>query len=283
MTTGTQKPFTALVLAGTRPKGDPLAKATGVAHKALVPLVGRPMLAHVVATLLRSRSVNRVIVCGLTAAEIDSGELGRLLRTGELTVAEARATPSASVNYVLQTTSNILPLLITTADHPLLTSEIVDEFCRRAMENNHDAAFALVPADLVRRAFPDSSRTYLRFRERAYSGCNLFTILTTAGLAAPRWWKHIEEHRKRPWRIMSMLGIGVLLRFVFGQMSLTQLAQYASRKMGMNATVIVMSQPEAGYDVDTVDHLKVAEAVLRSQSLNEPMGTLPQSSPSRAG
>jgi hypothetical protein len=28
-----------------------------------------------------------------------------------------------------------------------------------------------------------------------------------------------------------------------------------------------MSQPEAGYDVDTVDHLKVADAVLRSKGI----------------
>jgi hypothetical protein len=35
--------------------------------------------------------------------------------------------------------------------------------------------------------------------------------------------------------------------------------------MGLRVTVIVLSRPEAGYDVDTVDHLKVADAVLRSQ------------------
>jgi GTP:adenosylcobinamide-phosphate guanylyltransferase len=270
MTTANQsrdRRFTALVLAGTRPKGDPLARAAGVSHKALVPLVGRPMLWHVIAALRRSRSVERIIVCGLSLDDIGGGELRRVVDANDIRVVPGRSTPSASVNHVLESTPGILPLLVTTADHPLLTPEIVDEFCARMSTGEYDAGAAVVPADLVRRAFPDSNRTYLRFRERAYSGCNLFAILTQTGLRAPAWWTRIEEHRKRPWRMMSMLGPGVVVRFVLGRMSLAAIEGYVSRKMNLRAAVTVLSHPEAGYDVDTVDHMKVAEAVLRSQHL----------------
>jgi GTP:adenosylcobinamide-phosphate guanylyltransferase len=159
------------------------------------------------------------------------------------------------------------PLLITTADHPLLTPAIVDEFCERSLRSGADATAALVPADIVRRNFPDSNRTYLRFRERAYSGCNLFALLTPLGRNVPRFWMRIEEHRKSPWRMISLLGPGVLVRFVLGRLSLASIEKFASRKIGVKVATIVLSQPEAGYDVDTVDHLKVAEAVMRSQRL----------------
>lgn len=260
-----QRPFTALILAGSRPKGDPLARAAGVSHKALVPLVGKAMLCHVIDALRRSHSIGRIIVCGINPAYLSNGDLGNTLQASDITVLEGLSTPSASVNQVLHSVPDVLPLLITTADHPLLSPEVIDEFCERAQQGNYDAVTAVVPADLVRRAFPDSNRTYLRFRERAYSGCNLFGIMTPAGLGAPAWWSRIEEHRKRPWRMMSLLGPGVLVKFAFGRMSLASIEQYASRKMGLRATVIVLSRPEAGYDVDTVDHLKVADAVLRSQ------------------
>ena len=261
------KPFTALILAGIRPKGDPLARAAGVSHKALVPLVGKTMLSHVIEALRRSRFIRRMIVCGISPSSLHNGDAGHLLNASDITVVEGLATPSASVNHVLRNTSDILPLVITTADHPLLTPEVVDEFCERCLQGTHDAAAAVVPADLVRRAFPDSNRTYLRFRERAYSGCNMFGILTQAGLGAPAWFARIEEHRKQPWRMVSLLGPTVLLKFAFGRMSLASVEQYASRKMNIRLTVLVLSRPEAGYDVDTVDHLKVADAVLRSQGV----------------
>jgi GTP:adenosylcobinamide-phosphate guanylyltransferase len=259
------KPFTGLILAGIRPTGDPLARATGVSHKALVPVVGRAMLSHVIDALRRSRSVGRIIVCGLGEAYRENGSLGELLQAQSVTLIDGRSTPSASVNEVLERTPDCVPLLITTADHPLLTPGIVDEFCERSCQRGADVTAALVPADLVRRNFPDSNRTYLRFRERAYSGCNLFALLTPAGRSVPAFWMRIEEHRKRPWRMISLLGPDVLVRFVFGRLSLTSIEKFASRKMGVKVATIVLSQPEAGYDVDTVDHLKVAEAVLRSQ------------------
>ncbi len=271
MSSGTQterKSFTALILAGSRPTGDPLARATGVSHKALVPLVGKAMLSHVIDALRRSNSIRRIIVCGINPANLNNGDLGHVLEAGDVTVVEGLSTPSASVNHVLHGMNDILPLLITTADHPLLSPEVIDEFCDRATQESYDAVAAVVPADLVRRAFPDSNRTYLRFRERAYSGCNLFGILTPAGLGAPAWFSRIEAHRKRPWRMISLLGPGVLVKFALGRMSLASVEKYASRKMGLRVTVIVLSRPEAGYDVDTVDHLKVADAVLRSQGVD---------------
>lgn len=259
------KPFAALILAGSRPAGDPLALATGAPHKALVPLVGRAMLAHVIETLARSRSIGRIIVCGLSAAGLDDSGLLELFRKHPVTLVEGSSTPSRSVIAVLEGAANCLPLLITTADHPLLTPAIVDEFCERSLESGADATAGLVPADIVRRHFPDSSRTYLRFRERAYSGCNLFALLTPAGRNVPAFWARIEEHRKRPWRMVSMLGPVVLLRFAFGRLSLASIEKFASRKMRVKLGAIVLSQPEAGYDVDTVDHLKVADSVLRSR------------------
>ena len=43
--------LTAVVLAGSRREGDPLAAAAGVSHKALIPVGEVPMLQRVVSTL----------------------------------------------------------------------------------------------------------------------------------------------------------------------------------------------------------------------------------------
>ncbi|MBT5043832.1 MAG: NTP transferase domain-containing protein, partial [Gemmatimonadales bacterium] len=53
---------TAVVLAGQRPTGDPLARHFGKPYKALVEVGGRSMLSRVVETLLSAPSVGSVVV-----------------------------------------------------------------------------------------------------------------------------------------------------------------------------------------------------------------------------
>ena len=67
--------FSALVLAGTRPGGDPLAQQIGVAHKALVEIAGEPILTRVV-TALRGGGAAQVAV---SCVEGPVAELARLL------------------------------------------------------------------------------------------------------------------------------------------------------------------------------------------------------------
>ena len=88
---GPSTPFTALVMAGSRP-GDPLALATGVAQKPLVPVAGVPMLMRVLGTLRAARWVDRLVICGLdpALAQLDPAlpYIGRLRELFGATYAE---------------------------------------------------------------------------------------------------------------------------------------------------------------------------------------------------
>ena len=54
--------LTALVLAGTRAGGDPLADYAGVSHKALIEVGGRTMIERVVGALAALPAVTRIVV-----------------------------------------------------------------------------------------------------------------------------------------------------------------------------------------------------------------------------
>ena len=54
--------LTALVLAGTRAGGDPLAAGAGVSHKALIDVAGRAMIEHVVQALDAVPEIGRIIL-----------------------------------------------------------------------------------------------------------------------------------------------------------------------------------------------------------------------------
>jgi CMP-N-acetylneuraminic acid synthetase len=54
---------TALILAGKREGTlDPLAEAAGVQHKCIVPVAGRPMIAHVVEALAAALEIGTVLI-----------------------------------------------------------------------------------------------------------------------------------------------------------------------------------------------------------------------------
>ena len=259
--------FTALVLAGTRATGDPLATAAGVAHKALVTVGDAPMLARVLDALHGARSVRRVVICGLSPelAEHDP-VLQEIGATRPLELAPAGATPGASVALAIETLALAPPLLITTADHPLLTAATVDEFCAGSRSSEVDVSFGLAPAELVAAAFPGIRRTRYRFRDGAFCGCNLYGLLTAAGCAAPAAWMRVEQFRKRPWRMVGSLGPRVLVRFLLGRLALADLTALVRARFGLRALPVQLSEATAGFDVDTVEQRRAADAYLRRRA-----------------
>lgn len=252
-------------MAGSRAGADPLALATGVAHKALTPVAGVAMLERVLATLATSRRIGRIVVCGLDEAV--AGDFEK--RTGSGTPIElirGDRTPSASAALAIQELGLAPPVLITTADHPLLSPATLDAFCERATAINADATFGLVPVNLVHAAFPGSRRTAFRFRDGGFCGCNLYALLTTKGYAALREWTQVEAERKRPWRMLKILGYGTLLRFVLGRLSLADLTGVVFARTGLSVRPVLLTDPAAGFDVDTPEQRLAAERFLQAKA-----------------
>ena len=254
-------------MAGSRVTADPLAVATGVSHKALAPIAGVAMLTSVLQTLRATDWVKRIVICGLDATV--AGDVGGAPTPGTPAVELVRGdrTPSASAALAIATLGLEPPILITTADHPLLTSETLDTFCERATALNADATFGLVPADLVQAAFPGIRRTAFRFRDGRFCGCNLYALLSRAGYEALTTWTHVEAQRKRPWRMVRILGNGPLLRFLLGRLALADLTGIVFARLGLRIRPVFLTDPAAGFDIDTPEQHATAEAFLTGKKL----------------
>lgn len=264
-TTEPRERYAALVLAGSRPGGDPLAEAMGVTHKALVPIEGKPMLLWVLQALRGAAEVDRVAICGLDEADIEAeSELRSYVTDSRAVFLPSRDTPSRSVLHSMQNLRH-LPLLLTTADHPLLTSEMVDYFCRQARDGGGDVAVGLTLGETVRGAYPQAQRTFLPFRDVSYCGCNLFAFLTVRAERAATYWTRIEEHRKQPWRMIGELGPMVLLRFLLRRLRLADAVRLVAERMHVEAHAVLLPWPEAALDVDKVSHLEMAAEIARAR------------------
>lgn len=255
--------FTALVLAASRGPDDPVARHAGQPNKVFVSVHGRPMLAWVIDTLKESSMVGRIAVSINDPKWLDTvPELSAAVSDGSLQVLQAGGSPSDSVAHALQVLEAPFPVLVTTADHPLLTPEMIEHFCG-GLPVGCDVAVGVARAEVVNRSYPGAVRTYYRFADGGVSGCNLYALRSPAALRAVAFWSQIERYRKRPWRLMLAIGPITVVRLLLGTLTLEAALQRLSGLIGVTARVVELPFAEAAIDVDKPGDLTLAEAILK--------------------
>jgi GTP:adenosylcobinamide-phosphate guanylyltransferase len=260
--------YAALVLAGRRSAEDPLADAAGAEHRALLEVGGTPSLERVIDTLLGSGFVSRVVV------SIDVPELlqrvpgiaARLSQDGVLDVVRSEDSVSRSVLAGLTEFAAGEPVLVTAADHALLTQAMLEQFLDKADASGADLCLAMVPATLLRARFPESKRTYLPLRGESYSGANLFLFRTPAARKAAEFWTRAEAFRKQPWRLVRFFGLGSLALFALRRLDLAGAMQRASHAIGARVHAVELDIAEAAIDVDSLADWKLANQIVEERA-----------------
>ena len=243
----------ALVLAGSRPSTiDPVAAAEGVSHKALVDVGGMPMLARVLHAL-RAAGIEHI------AVSADAPEVLSLAYALNAIPVPPGKGPSASVAAGFATMGP--PLLVTTADHALLRPQWIADFIADTPPHA-DVAILLARRALVEAALPGTRRTWLRFADGAWSGCNMFLLNTPAAAAAIRTWEAVEAERKQPWKIAARLGAGTLLSYLSGRLTLAEAIARLGDKVGLKAVVVAARDGLAAVDVDKIADLVQVRQIL---------------------
>ena len=245
----------ALVLAGSRGPGDPLAVHAGVSHKAMIEVGGEPMLARVARALAEAGYARVVVVIERPELVEQLADEGRFPPTVVVETLPAAEGPSLSVAQALERLGT--PLLVTTADHALLRPEWVRWFVDHVPEGA-DVAAALARSDLVMAAAPEARRTFLRFSDGAFSGCNLFYFATPAAHRAVGLWREVEAHRKQPVKLLRRLGLVTAVRYALGALPLSAALARLGALAGVRCAVVEMPFGEAAIDVDKPADLELA-------------------------
>src|SRR3546814_6960591 len=113
----------------------------------------------------------------------------------------------------------------------------------------------LARREAIEAAAPATRRTYLRFADGDWSGCNLFHFASPRAAAAIDLWRHVEADRKRPWRIVRRLGPGLLFRYLVRRLTLADAVAHLGRRAGVSAHVGAEEDGRAAIDVDKPDDL----------------------------
>ncbi len=259
--------LTVLVLAGRRGPSEPLAQAAGWSHKALIPIRGIPMLSRVLRSLGPLSGVRRFVVSTDEPSRLDAvAELHTLAEAGVLQFAPVGDSPSASaLDYLRQSAAGDL-VLVTTADHPLLTTDMLEYFCQAARTSDADVIVGVMAESLFRASYPASQRSFMPLRGERFCGTNLFALRAGAGAeAAAAFWHRSGRFRKRPWRLLSTFGLFTFVLLALGRLDAEAARQRAERVIGARIAVVQMPFAECAIDVDSPADLALVNRIIEQR------------------
>jgi CTP:molybdopterin cytidylyltransferase MocA len=251
---------TAIVLAAQREgRLDPLAADAGVTHKCLVPIGGRPLLAHVLAALAQVPALRLIRISVEAGAEallrpvVDGMDLAIPV---EFVPAAATITDSVYAAAAEQDG----PFVVTTADNVLLTAHAVQQVVAR-LSLKEDAVVALSRREDVLSAHPQGQRRFYRFSDGSYSNCNLYG-LSAKGLTLAETYRSGGQFAKNPRRLIQAVGLINLVLLHYGLISLPRAMQRLGRRFGVIASAVVLKDGAHAIDVDNERTYSIAAQLL---------------------
>ena len=253
-------PATAVVLAGSRPGKDPFAESYGTDLKALIPVAGEPMVRRPVEALLASPDVESIRVLTQQPNRIRAV----LPDEQRISVEESGDTIAATLEKICVDPDVQWPVLVTTADHALLTPGMISDFLAKSA--GADVAIGVVSQNALLKRLPKTKRTWLKFRGGAYSGANLFLFGGPKIRSTLQLWSANEQNRKKAWRMLLTVGLFGFLGALLRLRTLQQTLDSVGPKLGLKIRAVELSDPLAAVDVDKPADHELVTAILEGRA-----------------
>jgi len=256
----TSEKLDAMILAGA-PVGaaDTFLEGTGVNKKALLPILGKPMVAYVEEALRASGRVNRIVAVGLDAADdvTFSGPVERIPTKGGII-----QNILAAMAYLRETGSTSSYFLEASSDIPLLTPEVVSRFVDCCLAKGGDLVYSVVEKGPMERMFPGSARSYAHLRDGYFAGGDMFMVRANLPASTGDAFEELVAQRKNALKMARALGPGLLIAVVFRRLTLAGIEKRISKILKLEGRVLNSPDPEVAMDVDKPHQLEMVTRYL---------------------
>ena len=254
----------AIVTAGGIPlPEEPLYPATTGQPKATVDIAGKPMIQWVLDALSDAKTVDNVIIVGLTEKSgvtcskkmyfvSNQGKMVENLQAGARKAEEIN--PQAE--YVLLASSDI----------PGITGEMVDWVVNTDMQTKVDVYYHLIQREVMEKRYPGSKRTWTHLKDMEVCGGDLNVGRISLLLSEETdLWDKITDARKSPLKQAAMIGFGTAFRLLTGQLTLQMAETNIMKRLNITGRAIVCPYAEVGMDVDKLHQLEMMREDLTKQ------------------
>jgi molybdopterin-guanine dinucleotide biosynthesis protein A len=243
----------AVVLAGA-PNTGQLQEVRSEKWEAEIPIHGKPMVNYVIEALQTSAHIADVVV---VAPKEIKGALSPQARW-----VEAGSSLTENIFRAMDVLEKKNEVLFVTSDVPFLHGEAIDDFIHRCQELQGEIFYPLVSREANEQLYPETIRTYFTLKEGEFTGGNIL-LANPQAVMNSRWvMDQVIARRKKPWKIIRMLGFPFILKFCTKQLTLRELEQRASDILGHRGVFIISPYPELSTDVDKPSDLELAEKTI---------------------
>ncbi len=153
------------------------------------------------------------------------------------------------------------------SDIPLVTGEMLRAFLDRVEEAGAeiDVCAGLVPRAILESRYPDVSESWLRLAEGEFVAADFGVFDVRRADRVRESLAALTEQRKSALRQARLIGIGLLVRYLLGRLTVPSLERALWRRYRIRARVLTVPDPELGLDVDTPINLEICRHALRDR------------------
>ena len=241
-----------MITAGGLVDGD-FARTIGTSVKALAPIGGSTMLDRAIDAARGAGAVKLAVIGGGAVREHCAARVERVI--------DASEDGGENVLRALGAWSGA-PLLYLTSDIPFVTAQAVGEFVQRSA--SYSVTMPLAKHEVYVHRFPSAPEHVVELGGERVANGNVFFVAPEAIEPLQSWATRFFAARKSKLGMAKLLGPGLLLRFVFGKLTIGAIERKAVRTLGMQVAAIRDAAPELCYDVDTLDEYLYAREQLRA-------------------
>lgn len=261
----------AIVTAGGIPRpNDPLYAYSNGDSKALIDVAGKPMVQWVLDALSESKQVRNVIVIGLSPKSnlTCKKPLYYLSNQGRML-----SNIVAGVNKSIELDKNSKYVLVVSSDIPALKGHMVDWLVNTCMKTKDDLYYGVCARDVMEKRFPNSKRSYTRLKDIELCGADI--NLTHVRMATEHldMWEQLIGNRKNSLRQAWIIGLDTFFQVLTHSITLNDLVEKVSRRIGIKGRAIVWPYAEGCMDVDKPHQLELMRADLARQQRKEVVST----------
>ena len=249
-----------IVLAGGVPQEDDLMfPYTQGKPKALLDLAGKPMAQWVLDALTGVERIEQIVLVGLGPQDgLSSPKLNAFVPDHGGLLANV----IAGVDRLMEINPAAKQTVICSADIPLITTAIVDEYLDQCMEVSLDMSYGAVERSLMENRFPNSRRSYLRLTDWDLAGADVSMINPEIVYTNREMWDDLIAGRKNVFKQARRIGFMTLLLLLLRRLSLAEAEERVMKAMGLTGRVVLAKHAELGMDVDKPFQLEICQQEL---------------------
>lgn len=229
----------AVVTAGGRLSPE-AAKRFGTDVKALVEVGGKPMIATVVGALRATPGIGRIVVVGPASARQAASGVDRWideLATGEENLLAAIG--AASTKRIVMSASD-LPFVTAASYESLIAKTPTDV----------DAGYPVFRRDEFLRAYPGGRKSFAALADGEWTGASAFVLDRRPLAGDDRLIRRAFGARKSLFALASLLGPGLLAKFVTRRLTIADVERRAGELMHANVRAVYGADPALAMDCD---------------------------------